>query len=268
MNLRLKSAYCPVRLEHAEQGTGLPVIFLHGYSDSWRSFQSVLRYLPNSLHAIAVTQRGHGDSEQPTAGFRASDFASDLAAFMDDLGIGQAVLVGHSLGSQIAQRFAIDHPDRTLGLVLIGAYATMRNNAAVQDLWTSTVSMLTDPVDPTFVASFQLSTLARPVTAEWLDMMVAESLKVPAYIWRETCAGILQDDTTDDLGRIAAETLILWGDKDGLCSRGEQDVLTAGIGRSRLTVYRNGGHGLHWEEPARVAADLVAFTQQRTLAAA
>jgi non-heme chloroperoxidase len=267
MNIKVRSAYCPVRLEYAEQGSGLPVIFLHGYTDSWRSFESVLRHLPASLRAIAITQRGHGDSEQPAAGFRASDFAADLAAFMDDLGIDHAILVGHSTGAHIAQRFAIENPHRALGLVLIGAYATMRNNPAVQDLWTSAVSTLTDPVDPTFVASFQLSTLARPVSAEWLDMVVAESRKVPAWIWRDTCAGILQDDSTEELEQIVAETLILWGDKDGLCSRAEQDVLTAGIRRSRLAVYRNGGHGLHWEEPARVAADLVAFTQERALAA-
>jgi pimeloyl-ACP methyl ester carboxylesterase len=268
MTPRIRSTDGRVRLAYAEQGSGLPVVFLHGFTDSRRSFEGVFHQLPGNLRAIAISQRGHGASEQPAMGYRASDFAGDLAAFMDSLGIGHAVLVGHSMGSQVAQRFAIEYPHRALGLVLIGAYPTMRNNAAVRDLWDSSVSTLTDPVDPNFVASFQLSTLARPVSAEWLDMVVKESLRVPAAVWREACAGFLEDDTTDELEQIMAETLILWGERDVICSRADQAVLAAGIKRSRLKVYSGGGHGLHWEEPARIAAEIVAFTQDRALAAA
>ena len=268
MTPRIRSAFGGVRLAYAEQGSGLPVIFLHGFTDSRRSFEGLFHHLPNSLRAIAISQRGHGSSERPATGYRASDFASDLAAFMDSLGIGHAVLVGHCLGAQVAQRFAIEHPHRALGLVLIGAYPTLRRNAAVQDLWTSAVANLTDPIDPNFVASFQLSTLARPVSAEWLDMVVRESLQVPAPIWRETCAGVLEDDTTDELEQIMAETLILWGERDGLCARADQEILAAGIKRSRLKVFPGGGHGLHWEEPGRIAAEIMAFTQDRALAAA
>ena len=268
MTPRIRSANGGVRLAYAEQGSGLPVIFLHGFTDSRRSFEGLFHQLPNGLRAIAVSQRGHGASERPVMGYRAHDFASDLAAFMDSLGIGHAVLVGHCLGAQVAQRFAIEHPHRTLGLVLIGAYPTLRHNAPVHELWASAVSTLTDPIDPNFVASFQLSTLARPVSAEWLDMVVKESLQVPAAVWRETCAGVLQDDTTDELDQIMADTLILWGERDGLCGRADQEALAAGIRRSRLKVYPGGGHGLHWEEPARVAADIVAFAGERLLAAA
>ena len=53
-------------------------------------------------------------------------FAEDLAEFMDALEIDSAVVVGHSMGSLIAQRFALDYPERTLGLVLIGSGPAMR----------------------------------------------------------------------------------------------------------------------------------------------
>jgi pimeloyl-ACP methyl ester carboxylesterase len=172
------------------------------------------------------------------------------------------------MGSQVALRFAIDNPERTLALVLIGGYATMRDNPAVRELWTSTVSTLGDPVDPAFVTAFQHSTLAQPVPPDWLDMVVAESLKVPARVWREACEAFLEDDASGDLGRIAAETLILWGDRDAICPRGDQDALAAGIARSRLRIYRDAGHGLHWEEPRRVAADIAAFVQGRFRAVA
>jgi pimeloyl-ACP methyl ester carboxylesterase len=243
-------------------------VFLHGYTDSWRSFASVLPHLPHTLRAIAVSLRGHGDSYRPAAGYRARDFAGDLAIFLDALAIERAVVVGHCMGAHVALRFAIEHPDRTLGLVLIGGCATMRNNEAVQELWDSTISSLADPVDPAFATAFQQSTLAQPVPSGWLDMVVRESLKVPARIWREACEGFLRDDVSRHLDWIEADTLILWGELDSICSRADQDTLATRIARSRLKIYRNAGHGVHWEDPERVAADIAAFTQDELPAAA
>jgi hypothetical protein len=64
-----------VKIPFAEQGDpdSLPVLFLHGYTDSWRSFEGVLPLLPRSVRAIAISQRGHGDADRPMTGYRASD---------------------------------------------------------------------------------------------------------------------------------------------------------------------------------------------------
>ena len=253
-----------VRLSYVERGdpAGVPVLLLHGVTDSWRSFERVLPHLPASIHAFALSQRGHGDADRPAAGYGPDDFAADLAAFMDAVGLGSAVIVGHSMGSSIAQRFALDHPGRTLGLVLAGAFfAGWRGSPAVVELWESTVSTLMDPIDPGFVREFQEGTLARPVPPAFLDAVVRESLKVPARVWRATFAGFLEADFSAQLGRIEAPTLIVWGDRDALCARNEQEALAAAIAGSRLVVYPGAGHALHWEEPERFAADLVAFTE-------
>ncbi len=74
-----------VRLNYVERGDprGTPVVLLHGYTDSRRSYDRVLPLLPSSFHVFAVTHRGHGDSSKPDAGYLPSDFAADLAAFLD-----------------------------------------------------------------------------------------------------------------------------------------------------------------------------------------
>ena len=105
-----------VRLCYAEQGdsSGVPIVFLHGATDSWRSFERVLPHLPESIRAFAVTQRGHGDSSRPATGYCPRDFAADLAAFMDALNLKTAIVAGHCMGGLVAQRFALDYPSRTL----------------------------------------------------------------------------------------------------------------------------------------------------------
>jgi pimeloyl-ACP methyl ester carboxylesterase len=164
------------------------------------------------------------------------------------------------MGSYIAQRFALDYPDRTLGLVLMGSFTTAHGNPVVTALWDSVVSTLTDPIDPGFVREFQQSTLAQSVPRTLLDTVVQESLKVPARVWRAALAALLDTDFSGELGKITVPTLIVWGDQDAFFLRREQEALTAAVAGAQLVVYPGAGHGFHWEEPARFAADLVAFT--------
>ncbi len=195
MTPRIRSVELPnrVRLQYVEQGdpAGVPVLFLHGVTDSWRSFERVLPHLPESIHAFALTQRGHGDADRPATGYRTRDFAAAVAAFMDALGLERAIVVGHSMGSTNALRFAIDYPERTRGLVLAGSFATYRGNPAVVELWETGVSTLTDPISPGFARDFQQSTLAQPVPAAFFNTAVRESLKIPAHVWRAAFQGFL-----------------------------------------------------------------------------
>ena len=250
-----------VKLPYVEQGdpAGMPVLFLHGFTDSWRSFEPVLPHLPESIHAFALTQRGHGDADRPATGYRAHDFAADVAGFMDALGLERAIIVGHSMGSTNALRFAIDYPERTMGLVLAASFATYRGNPVVMEFWETAVSQLTDPIDPAFARDFQQSTLAHPLPPRFLDTVVQESLKVPAYVWRAAFRGFLEDDSAHEVGRVEAPTLILWGERDAFCPRTDQEVLLAAITGARLVVYQGTGHALHWEEPERFAVDVTTF---------
>lgn len=269
MTPTVKSVELPngVRLSYVEQGdaSGVPVLMLHGITDSRRSFELVLPHLPGSMRAIALSQRGHGDSSRPETGYRPQDFAGDLAAFMSALHLGSGVVVGHSMGASIAQRFAIDYPERTLALVLIGSLPTWRNHPDFVELWESVVSTLTDPVDPDFVREFQESTLAQSVPPAFLDTIVQESLKLPARVWKAVLQqSLLEADFSADLGQIKAPTLVFWGDQDAM-TRDGQDALTCAIPGSKHVVYNGAGHGLHWEEPVRFATDLAAFVSRLTV---
>src|SRR4051812_47258375 len=177
MMVKTKSMDLPGRLtlSYIEQGdpAAPPVMLLHGASDSCHSFTPLLPHLPPSLHVFAISQRGHGDSERPRFGYRPQDFAADLDAFMEVTNLGPATVVGHSMGSSVAERFALDYPERVSGLVLVGAFAGgWQASRAAVELWNSAVSAMTDPIDPRFVHAFQRSTLAQPVPPEFLDEVV------------------------------------------------------------------------------------------------
>jgi pimeloyl-ACP methyl ester carboxylesterase len=252
------------RLEYVEQGdrAGIPVILLHGYTDSWRSYERVLPFLPKRFHVFAVSQRGHGNSDRPLDGYRAQDFARDVAGFLDAVHVKSAVVVGHSMGARNAMRFAIDYPQRTRALVLVGAFMPGRPNAAVQEFWDTSVSGLTDPIDPAFARAFQQDTLAQRVPREFFDSVVAESLKVPARVWKAALSGFMSADFAADLPKITAPTLLVWGAKDSFAPQADQDALVSAIKGAKVITYPSAGHGVHWEEPERFAADLANFSRR------
>jgi pimeloyl-ACP methyl ester carboxylesterase len=253
-----------VRLEYVEQGdrSGVPVVLLHGYTDSWRSFERVLPHLPRSLRVFAVSQRGHGDSDRPLLGYEPRDFAADVVEFMDALAIPRAVIVGHSMGASVAQRFAVDHRDRVRALVLIGAFFPKPANPQIREFWDSSVSKLTDPIDPGFVREFQTSTIAQPVPVEFLDGAISQSLKVPARVWQAALKPFLTINFAKELTSLTIPTLILWGDRDAFALRSDQDALKTAIRDAELVVFAGTGHSPNWEEPARVAALLMSFVKR------
>jgi non-heme chloroperoxidase len=257
-----------VRLRYAESGAaaGHPIILLHGYTDSWFSFSRALPYFDPSDHVFALDQRGHGNSERPASGYTFPDFAADVIAFMDAKGITRATLVGHSMGSFVAQQVALTAPERLERLVLIGSATTLRNGAVLE--FQQAVEKLAEPVPAEFAREFQVSTVYQPLPDEFMDRAVAESRRLPARTWRAVLAGLLAGDCKTRLGNIRTSALILWGDRDNFFLRAEQDTLAATLPNAVLKVYPETGHALHWEWPEQFAQDLKDFITRGDAAAA
>ncbi|MEU8984752.1 alpha/beta hydrolase [Streptomyces sp. NPDC048309] len=247
-------------LPYAEAGYpgGTPVVFVHGLADSWWSFEPLLRRLPASLHGYALSQRGHGDADRPPDGYTPEDFASDLVAFLDAVGIRRTLLVGSSSGGVAARMVAGSHPDRISGLVLIGVPGTLTDKPAVTGLQ-ERVQGLSDPVPRAFVEELMNGMAAGPVARGLMETMIDEHLKVPAYVWQETLRGLLEADLRATLAGILVPTLLLWGEQDDILPRSDQQTILDAIHGARLLTYEGSGHGLHWEKPDRVVADIAAF---------
>jgi pimeloyl-ACP methyl ester carboxylesterase len=238
------------------------LVFLPGPTDSWRSYQPVLERFSPSLRMVAVSQRGHGDSDKPQTGYRVEDFAGDVVPLLDALDVDQAVLAGHSGSCLVARRVALDHTDRVAGLVLEASPTTLMGDANLDRFIESVVSTLTDPIDPAFARSFVADTSSDDLPPALLDELTAESLKVPAGVWKQVFAGLQAYDDMAELERINVPTLLVWGDADGLVSRAMQDALVERIRGAELRSYAGVGHTPRWEDPARFATDVAEFVRE------
>lgn len=253
-SIRLPNA---VTLHYVEQGAadGTPVILVHGFPDSWFSYSTVIAHLPRQLRVIAPSLRGYGESDRSYGNYHPRDLAADLSEFMIKLGIASAHVVGHSMGSYVAEYLALDHPEQVRSLTLIGTFRTMVGRADLAEMLAA-LEQMGETVDLTLVREFQESTLAQPVPAVFLETIIAESTKVPNHVWCGAIGDILRIDHFDELHRIKAPTTIFWGDRDGMSNLRDQHAIAAATG-GELRLYAGAGHSLQWEEPERFAQDLI-----------
>ena len=249
-----------VTLSYVAQGglSGPPVLLLHAWGESLGVFDRLVPLLPTTIRVLAMDQRGHGDADKPAGGYALLDYANDVGAFMDAVGLPSAVLLGSSSGGYVAQQVASSSPDRVTGLVLVGSPRSLRGRAPFAD----EVDRLTDPVDRGWVeASLEWFPRFHDVPGWYVEDRVADGVRMPAHVWREALAGLAAALPPTDTGTITAPTLIIWGGRDELLAREDEETLSAAIHGSRLVVYEDTGHLVLWEQPERVASDLTNFVE-------
>lgn len=102
-------------------GSGdLPVVFVPSLAGNTAQWRAQLEHVRLTRRAVALDLRGHGASDPPVDGVYALEgFASDVAAVVDAVGLSRFVLVGHSMGGDVAMTYAAQHPDRVAGLLLV-----------------------------------------------------------------------------------------------------------------------------------------------------
>jgi len=241
---------------------GIPLILLHGLGDSCRTFEGLLQHIPGHICAIAFTQRGHDGIDVPEMTYRTQDFEADLLLFMNAADIQKAFILGASSGGFTARKFAVHHPKRVLGLILLGAPSALGDKPDIVKMQESTISRLTDPVPLAFIKSFTEGLFTKPVPPDFLEQMFSESLKVPARVWREGGEALLKEKFPDQLHQVKASALIVCGGKDPIASPNDQEKLAGAIPDSRFTVFPQLGHLLYWEDPKNVAKEITSFVDE------
>jgi pimeloyl-ACP methyl ester carboxylesterase len=121
-----------VRLRYLEQGTGEPVVLVHGYSNTagiW-SDNRIVQDLSRNYRVIAFDMRGHGKSDKPHDAARyGREMTLDIVRLLDHLGIQRAHIVGYSLGGHLVSHLLTLHPERFLSATLVAGAGRFDWNA-------------------------------------------------------------------------------------------------------------------------------------------
>lgn len=240
-------------------GADPPLLLLHAWAESRRAFDRLLPLLPTARRVLAPDLRGHGESDKPDGGYSLDHFAEDVVAFLDEVEVASAVLVGASSGGYVAQQVAMRWPERVAGLVLVGAPRSLNGQApGLVAEWES----LTDPIDRAWAErSLERFPLFHRVPHAFLQDRVDDIVRCPARAQLGTLTGLLDAVPPTEAGVIDLPTTIVWGERDDILPAADAQRLQDAIAGSRLVVLPDTGHAVLWEQPGEVAkevADLLA----------
>ena len=123
-----------IRLHYLDWGgKGPALIFLTGMGSSAYIYNKFAPRFTDRFHVLALTRRGHGDSDYPEAGYDADTLTEDIRQFMDHLKVEKAVLAGHSLAGVELTHFAGTYPERVDKLVYLEALDDRRREKAIHE---------------------------------------------------------------------------------------------------------------------------------------
>ncbi len=253
------------RIRYIDVGRGAPVVFLHGLGASiyaWR--RNLAAVAAAGFRVIAFDNRGFGLSDKPPAPYDNAAYARLAIALMDSLRLTDAVLVGHSMGGAIAAQVAIDYPPRVRGLVLVGSAGLGAREPLLFRVarWPLLGPAALALRGRGFTARLLRSTYFDPgkVTEADVDQYYAPVAQ-PEY--GRALRGVLQQfrftALEGRLDRIAAPTLVLWGEDDRWVPMGLGRALAAGITRSAFVSVPHAGHSVQEEAPDEVNHLVIRF---------
>ena len=247
-----------VELAVHEHGEGVPVLLLHAWGETHRTFDRLLPLLPDTMHLVVPDQRGVGQSSKPADGYTLPDGAADMTALLDALEIDTCWLIGTSSGGYLAQQLALEHPARVRGMALVGSPSNLQG--PLPPAFSESLSSFHDPVTRADVDALQGALpLHSPVPGSFVEDQMRAALSIPRHSWLASVDGLVRAVPPIDRGRIGVRTLILWGGEEDVLPISQAGELLAAIEDSQIVVYEGTGHLVLWEQPQRVAKDVTAF---------
>ncbi|MDB5482628.1 MAG: hypothetical protein JWO83_3681 [Caulobacteraceae bacterium] len=250
-------------------GEGRPMLFVHSWAlNSAMWAYQVADLSDQGLRCVAYDRRGHGRSDVPAGGYDMDTLADDLAEVIEQLGLHDVVLVGHSMGCGEILRYVARHGSARVARIAFVAPATpfpLRTadnphgapRAYFDQLWATWAKDFPRWVEENKGPFFTPQT--SPQMVDWLVRMLEET---PAPIAIATSHAMVNTDLRGDLARIDRPVLILQGDKDASAPLELTGRPTAaGIRGAVLKVYPGAPHGLFVTHMDQVNRDLLAFTR-------
>lgn len=252
-----------VKLQHNEYGTDGPaLIVLHGLFGSARNWASIARALAETHHVYALDLRNHGSSDRAMT-MTYEEMAEDVAGFMTEHGIENAIVVGHSMGGKVAMRLALDAPERIRALIVVDiapvSYAHDMTDyiAAMQMMDLSGAARraeleeyLRDEVADPSITAFLMSNLERANGGfQWRINLTAVSAGMSAISAFSAPKG----------AAYGGPTAFIAGSESGYIRDSHKERIAELFPKARTVTIKDANHWVHADQPEAFLKTVQAF---------
>jgi len=257
-----------VRLHHTDQGSGPPVVLLHGWTFSGRFFDGVVPGLVEHARVLTVDLRGHGESGKPEHGYRICRLAKDLHDLLEQLDLQDVTVAGWSLGCpvtwsydelfgshRLARAVFIEQtPRQYIGLDWPWHHAQWFDDAALARLCVQVEA------DPAGQDAQQLDTItATGPTPAQRELLLAEMAKCPPRVRTAVMTEHTRRDWCDLLPTLDLPTLVCVARQDTVFDWRGPAWVGEHVPGAQTAFFEDSSHALFLDEPVRFVEVLTRF---------
>jgi len=207
-------------------GRGKPLLLVHGWLGSWRYWVPVMDELSTEYRTYALDLWGFGDSDKGQERYDVDSYVELMVSFMDELGMGKAPLVGHTLGAAISTRLAARYPDRVAKIMAVG------------------LPLTAEAINRKLLSAGPNDTLARLFwhrqrPYEEVEMSLSKTAKNAIAL---TIQSVARLDLRESLDVIDAPVLTVYGDKDNVIDIAQAEEMEGNHYAARAIVLSGAHH--------------------------
>lgn len=259
-----------IRLYYEVHGQGEPLVLIMGLGGDNRHFNYQARHLSRYYQVILFDNRGAGRSDAPAGDYTTVLMMEDLAGLLRELAILKAHILGFSLGSYIAQEFALRYPDRVRSLMLAASSTKAPPRAVyMQKLLAELVRRslsLEDIIKLSIPWFFHERLFADTNRLKFmLDMANLNAGKMSAQGYLGQVAASVKHDTTQRIHQLKMPVLLLAGANDAVVSPEDTQALKKLIPHAEMVVFKEAGHSIYFEAADEFNKAVLAFLNKHCL---
>lgn len=268
------------KVAYMDKGEGEPIILIHGLGSYIPAWKQTIPALMENYRVIALDLPGFGKSSKEGNRYSIPFFAKIVAELQDSLGVEKATWAGHSMGSQIALRAAIDYPDKISRLVLLAPAGFETFTAQEEKMMENFVTPKSIKATPdslihqTFKATFHdFPKEAQFMIEDKVAIRSAEKFDGYARAYAGSVQAMLDSPVFEKLSGIKHPSLIIFGKQDMLIPNRQfhgdltpQKVAESGheqLPNSKLKMIGQAGHFVHFERPEMVNKEILNFLNSK-----
>lgn len=247
-------------LHYEVTGRGKPVIFLHGWLGSWQLWKKTMMTLSGDFRTYALDFWGFGESEKKLDSYHVLDFADLIYQFMNQMGIEQAPLIGHSMGGTVSIIFGLSHADRVSKICIIGSPINGSSLAIPLKLaGRKPIATLLYSNIQLFRAMMRFAAPIICVDPNFPSMMDQDITKTNLYSFLNSIASLRKTNLTGNLKNLNVPILGMYGINDNIVSPNQMHLLKRELLNAEIESFRSSGHFIMLDEPEAFSSSIIRF---------
>lgn len=243
-----------LNIEYTEEGSGIPVLLLHGWGSSFDVYKGIMGALGDRCRLVAVNFPGCGKSDTMAEPWSLENYCDFVLKFMKAVGLQDPIMMGHSHGGRVILKMAAEEMVKPPKIVLLDAAGLIPKKTVRQKFRAKS-----------FKAIKRVLTL--PVIKNYSEGLLDKARRhygsadynAAPEVLRKTLVSLVNTDLRDIISNIKCPTLLIWGDNDTATPLADAKIIESLIPDAGLCVLEGTGHYSFCEKPYQAHAILRSF---------